>query len=308
MSAVPFPQYIEFQTASRCNARCLVCPMSWTADGLPHGRMADELIGKIISELGDHAAELISVEPYFNNEPFMDRRYLKVLRDIRSAIGRCSVEISTNGALLRPELSDKILSERLVDDFRISFFGGDRETYERVMHKLSWDKTVENIEYYAKRWFELGKPNLSRIVYVQNSDLQQVDDLDRLRARWEPYGLGFIHWQQLDRAGNVPYPRRQQLLRSRQGTIRNCKMGYMRDRIAITYDGTVYLCCQDWSRSVLIGSVGNKSIAELWAGDARKKHYRQIYGEEIAPPDHICRGCELATIDGGVAHSGDLGR
>jgi hypothetical protein len=292
MSAAAFPRYVEFQTTSRCNARCTVCPMHWTADALPQGRMTDELLDRLLGELAEHADELLSVEPYLNNEPFMDRRFLDVLRRIRAFTG-ASVEVSTNATLLRPETADAVLEEGLVNDFRMSVFGADRETYESVM-KLDWDRMTRNITHYARRWVELGRPNQSRVVYVHNPTLQRPDEFERLRARWEPLGLGFINWAQLDRVGNVPFRQRDPM--SVPGRVTNCKMGYMRDRVAISYDGSVFLCCQDWSRVERIGSVRDGGIAGVWNGAARARHYRWIYGEDLAPPDHLCRNCELATI------------
>lgn len=296
MTDSAFPRYIEFQTTSRCNARCKVCPMEWVADELPHGRMPDDLIDKILTELAEHADELVSVEPYLNNEPFMDRRFIDVLRRIRTFYPG-SVEVSTNGTLLSQEYADQVLADKLIDDFRISVFGAEQETYEHVM-RLRWDRMTSNVEYFARRWNELGRPVQARLVYVHNPDLQAEDEFERLRARWEPYGLDFIHWEQLDRVGNVRQSRNQvPLLRSRTGMVTGCKMGYMRDRISIHYDGSVYLCCQDWSRTVLIGNVRDSSIAEVWASEKRKQEYREIYGLTMAAANHMCRSCELATID-----------
>lgn len=294
-TGAPFPRSVEFQTTSRCNARCQVCPMEWAADELPHGRMPDELLDRVLGELADHAGELVSVEPYLNNEPFMDRRFVDVLRRIRTFYPG-SVEVSTNGTLLQPEYAEAVLTERLIDDFRISVFGAEQETYQQVM-KLRWDLMTRNVEHFARRWDELGRPIQARLVYVHNPDLQAADEFARLRERWEPHGLGFIHWEQLDRVGNVRQARNQPQLIARTGLVRDCKMGYMRDRISIHYDGSVYLCCQDWSRAVLIGNVGESSIAEVWDSEKRKREYREIYGLAMAAPDHLCRGCELATID-----------
>jgi hypothetical protein len=267
--------------------------MHWTADALPQGRMSDDLLDRLLGELAEHSDELVSVEPYLNNEPFMDRRFLDVLRRIRSFTD-ASIEISTNATLLRPEIADAVLAEGLVDDFRMSVFGADRATYESVM-KLDWDRMTRNVTHYARRWHELGRPNRSRVVYVHNPDLQRPDEFERLRRRWEPLGLGFINWAQLDRVGNVPFPRQRQMAH-RPGRVTGCKMGYMRDRVAISYDGSIQLCCQDWSRVARIGSLRDGGIAAVWRGAERARQYRYIYGEELAPPDHLCRDCELATI------------
>jgi hypothetical protein len=286
-----FPAFIEFQTLSQCNARCQVCPMEWTAAALPQGRMSDDLLQRVLRELEANRETLSSVEPYLNNEPFLDTRFLSVLRDVRRWYGG-NVEVSTNASLLTPDMSRAIVQERLVSDFRFSVFGASKETHERIMRRLSWDVVRRNIDNFLDEWQRASRPIRARIVFVENPLLHAPDEAERVRALWAHTGLDITIWRQLDRLGNVSLAINRPI---HSGKIVGCKMGYMRDRVAVLYNGDVVLCCQDWSRNHILGNIVDGSIAAVWRSATRENLYRQIYAGE-SEPGLACFNCELAFV------------
>jgi MoaA/NifB/PqqE/SkfB family radical SAM enzyme len=290
-----FPAYIELQTISTCNSRCRICPMEWTASALPQGRMSDALLDRILGEIADHAPVIRSVEPYLNNEPLLDRRFLDVLRRIRAA-HECTVEVSTNASRLTPELSATILDERLIDDFRFSVFGASKKTHEAVMVGLDWERVTDAVRTYARLWNERGRSNTARVVFVHNPILHPPGELERVRALWADTGLGLIAWEHLDRAGSNRIRLNSDRLAMREGRVVNCKMGYLRDRVAVLYNGEVQLCCQDWGRAISVGNVADSSLEAVWNSPRRRDLSAQIYGMDDPEPDLLCRCCELATV------------
>ena len=286
-----FPAFIEFQTLSQCNARCQVCPMEWTATALTQGRMNDHLLQRILRELEANGEALSSVEPYLNSEPFLDKRLLSVLRDVRRWFAG-NVEVSTNASLLTPELSRAIVQERLINDFRFSVFGASKETHEKVMRRLSWEVVRHNIDSFLIEWHRASRPIKARIIFVENPLLHAPDEVERVRALWVHTGLDVTIWRQLDRLGNVPLAINRP---AHSGKIVGCKMGYMKDRVAILYNGDVVLCCQDWSRNHIIGNISEGSIAAVWQSAERKYLYRQIFAGE-SEPGLACFNCELAFV------------
>jgi hypothetical protein len=291
-----FPSEIEFQTLSVCNSRCRVCPMEWTASTLPQGRMSDEMLSRLLDEIAEHRDVVTSVEPYLNNEPLLDKRFLDVLRRVREIV-TCNIEVSTNAQRLSPAASAAIVNERLIDDLRFSVFGASREVHERVMVGLRWDRVRQNIAEFVRVWDAAGRPNRARVVFVENDVLHPEGEAERVRELWRPAGLDVIVWRHLNRVGNnrilIPLTRQA----APADTVVNCKMGYMQRRVAIMYDGDVLLCCQDWSRHVVIGTLRTQSLAEIWAGAARRMYQGQIYDPDVpASPGLMCMQCELATL------------
>ena len=269
--------------------------MEWTANTLPQGRMPDDILSRLLQEIAENRSAVVSVEPYLNNEPFLDKRFVDVLRRIRSSLS-CNIEVSTNASHLSENISGILLAERLIDDLRLSVFGASRSTYESVMVGLDWDTVVSNIHTYVKLWNKAGKPNKTRIVFVDNAKLFSPDEAQKVRDLWLPLGLDVTVWGHLDRAGNNLILLNQNGRPNRRATVVNCKMGYMKNRVAIMYDGDVLLCCQDWSREVVIGNIGQRSLREIWDSEERKKYLSLIYDASVSNSDLLCLRCELATI------------
>jgi radical SAM protein with 4Fe4S-binding SPASM domain len=264
--------------------------MEWTADALPDGRMDDALISGLLDECARHRDQVKSIEPYLNNEPFLDPRFLDVLRGIRDRL-RCNIEVSTNASVFDGDLVQAVLDERLIDDLRISIFGATKATYETIMVKMRWERVLANVERYRQRWVELGRPNRTRIVFVHNPQLHPPDEVERVRELWAQSGFELIIWEQLDRAGN----NRTLLHQLRRGQIVGCKGGYMRDRVVIMFNGDVLLCCQDWARQVVIGRVGQRSLEEVWNSPERRRAAAAIYASSGTAPD-LCSRCEMAMV------------
>ena len=66
--------------------------------------------------------------------------------------------------------------------------------------------------------------------------------------------------------------------------------------MAINSDGSVVVCCVDWSRKTLCGNVRNSSLLDIWNGEAinniRKIHLR---GERYNIDS--CRFCKRMPLD-----------
>ena len=154
-----FPRAVQFQTLSTCNAKCVFCPHSQSPKEIPHGRMDDALISKIISECGKHLVGRIS--PYLTNEPLQDKRMPAILAAIKKAARfPVKTKINTNAALLTEEVSKKLLEAKL-DQLWISVNGYSPETYRESMD-LDFDLTMRNIDTFLdmKKSMGVSKPRV----------------------------------------------------------------------------------------------------------------------------------------------------
>ena len=132
--AVPFfPEDIQIQTITGCNASCAFCPHGKTKNAMPVGEMEDELYCKIIDECLKKPVKRIS--PYLMNEPLCDSELgwkIKYIAERKNA--QPSIKLNTNASLLKGKLLDDILESGL-DRLNISFHGITKEVYEKVQDK-----------------------------------------------------------------------------------------------------------------------------------------------------------------------------
>ena len=292
----PFPRSIEIQTTNLCNARCNVCPYSTTTAYEPKANMAQGLFESLIAQCAEHRSELERLIPYFNNEPFADRRILDRLRSIREKVG-VHVELSTNASLLGEERARILLEERLVHTLRVSIFGEGQRTYEHRMKQLKWARVRSNVEVLLKLRDELKIDNsiAIEIVVVPDRDLTAAE-VERIRRRWEPQGAMVRVFGYLDRAGNCAV-RNLLPLHQRWGVLRGCELNRPVERMVIRTDGACVLCSQDWRATTVLGDASRQSLTTIWNGPEYQRVRAELRGERTAAPNHLCRNCKLAIIE-----------
>jgi MoaA/NifB/PqqE/SkfB family radical SAM enzyme len=148
MINIKFPKYVEIQTNNRCNGYCTICPYETTQALKTRQEMKFDLIKSIIDQCAKNKECLDRIIPYVNNEPFIDKRMIDILRYIKSK--GIKVELSTNASLLTKNISDIIIKENLIHDFRISVFSSNKQEYAKIMTGLSFNTVYENITYFLE--------------------------------------------------------------------------------------------------------------------------------------------------------------
>ncbi|WP_457281000.1 radical SAM/SPASM domain-containing protein [Polaromonas sp. P5_D5] len=289
--AFSFPSVVEIQTHTRCNAKCICCPYEALSNAEHHGRMDDDLLWKILEDCVRNRERIAQIVPYHNNEPFLDKRMVEVLAFIKREIG-APVELATNASALVPALIDKLCSELFVSTLRISFFGGNPDSYERRM-QLPWERSRRNIEYLLRSAQSIGMA--VELVMVATSDLRQ-EEIDACRAIWTPLGAKVTIFGYLDRVGSgavqnlLPY-------NAHKRRVIGCDLNRPFERICILSNGDCIICSQDWHREVILGNVADTDISTVW-NSAAYEALRNRFTGAITPVDqNVCHRCKLAIFE-----------
>ena len=289
LSESKFPKIIEIQTMSFCNGNCIVCP--YRSLDIKKNRMSDEVLDKLLKEISIHKKEIERVIPYLNNEPSFDKRMMNILRRLKK--DNIFVEVSTNISNFKKENLENIVNEQLIDDFRISFFGHNKELYEKLMPGLDFSETSEKVKYLLSVNKKTNKKIDIEIIVVLLPSLNVKEikkGLDELFEKPKIHFFGF-----LDRCGKVEIAKNE-LAKIDNVEVVGCELNRPYERCCIYADGNVVLCSQDWEKEVIIGNINNHSIEEVW-NSPKAKHIRKIIlGEEVCPNDFLCTRCKLAIL------------
>lgn len=154
----PFTVYIE-QTRY-CNFKCFYCIHS-TRDveggefeklGYPVKHMEFEMYQEMIKQLSEFPKGIKRIVFSGLGEPLMNPRLPEMVRIAVEARIADRVEIITNGVLLVPEISDKLI-EAGITNINISVQGISAEQYEETCGvKINFDTFIRNLTYlYEKR-------------------------------------------------------------------------------------------------------------------------------------------------------------
>lgn len=289
LQKIKFPKIIEFQTQTLCNGQCIICPYEQVKEVIPYFRISDKNVDLLIKELEEHKEDIERVVPYLNNEPFLDKRCVSILRRLKK---NHFIELSTNASLLNKQVAKTIVNEKLVDDFRISFFGGTKESYSKLMPGLKFEKVTENIRYFLSINSGSINTQITMILLPWLEIERSIDEVKKLFPDTNIVTFGY-----LDRAGNNKIFRNN-LCMDESNKIKLCGCNLERpfERMCIMSNGNVILCSQDWKNEIIQGNVFETSISEVWNNNRAINIKKMVRGETESSDNFLCKRCKLAKI------------
>ena len=264
--APQFPQYLQIETVSVCNARCTMC---LTSDcKRDEAFMSDELFTKIADELAEHAEGIQRVTVQAAGEPLLDKKLeprIRLLKDKKLRF----VAFATNGALMDEERAVSVLDSG-VDEVSFSVDGATRHTYEKIRVGLNFDRVIANIE----RFLQLRDAGGADVAVRIRMTAQKANEteLDQFATFWR---------QRLGRDDSV-YAKVIHTWGNSQ-KLEELPDGYDYDRLnagpcgspwsslVVFSDGRVPMCCCDYNASLCLGNAKSQSIMEMWRGKTINK-------------------------------------
>ena len=281
-----FPKGLFIQTQSRCNARCIVCPLADQnyRKSVPQGKMSDSLFNKIIDECSQYDVKEIS--PEFLNEPLMDFALENRIEYIREKCPSTYISLMTNGSLLEKERAKRLANSGL-DRICFSVHGLSRETYEKNMVGLNFHKTLNRINHFLS----VNKSVEVRIAIMEN--LLPKAEFQEALTYWKTRGTSVEIQLSNDRAGSVPDNTYIVWKPENKGKIVGCMLDYPLRNMAVHFNGDVVLCCYDWHREILLGNLNESSIYDIWNSKKYQNIRHTIYGH--FSPGFICDRCVIAV-------------
>ena len=276
------PLCLDIEIASICDLACGFCYREYLAT-------PDKIIKpKLYYKLIDQAAELKipSVKLNWRGEPLLHPKIGDFIRYAKQK-GILEVIINTNATNLTLQMSKDLIDAGL--DYMIySFDGGSKETYEKMrpgrFKKNSFEKVYNNIVNFSKikkekgalfprtkiqmiltedtfneqeAFFSLFKNYVDEVTVTQYSERGgnfndlSIEDKIQYKKLIEKFKLN----------ENAPY------LKDSDGNLKvsvnrkPCEQPFQ--RLMVTYDGRVAMCCFDWGAMHTIGYVDDMSFKDL---------------------------------------------
>jgi radical SAM protein with 4Fe4S-binding SPASM domain len=298
------PYLIRIDPSNLCNFRCSFCP---TGDsdllksvGRPRGMMEYDLFTKIIDDISRFDTKLKKLSFYKDGEPLLNKRLPDMIRYARSKNGGVAEQywLTTNGSLLNPALNLELIDAGL-DLIRISIESVSSEGYHSIAKvRLDYDKLRSNIaDLFAHRQnckihVKIVDTNLSvaekEKFYDDFTDIATSVHIDSLMG-----------WSMSDTKdftlGNTPQasPDGAELI-----TKEVCPFPFY--TLTINFDGTVSVCCVDWSHSTIVGDLKYQSIQDIWNG-AELFKFRKMHLEYRRSENRACADCQyLNTLQDNI--------
>ena len=267
---IQYPKYIQIETTILCPGNCTFCLQSEVNRDPKH--MEEEVFRKIVDESRGRG---VIYRPFLQNEPFSDKRMADLVKYIKED-KTAGVEINTNGALLKPELSEKIIEAGL-DLIKFSVDGFSPESYKASGRGFDYEKVRNNVLDFVKIRNDLN-PGLKVYVRMIDLDENKHEQADFLQF-WGKYAdyaqiVPLYSWPWTGQTSCVAKP---------------CPK--IREEMFFCTNGNAVLCCWDYAERGVIGNIRENTIEEIWLGETNQ-NYRALLNEGRRPEITLCSRCD----------------
>lgn len=278
----PFPSFVQFETDTRCNARCTFCPHPQMTSRPP---MRWSMILTIIEQA---APSSLTMCPFLYQEPLLETRLVAILDNIKQFNPSCDTVVYSNMNAMTPRLAREILETGYLDQLVISFYGPTEQVYQQLQPPLDWGRTRQNIRMFMKLRGELKKSKpFVKMHYIT---------MPSLVAHWKPFfnewipivdQVGFVHYDSfhgvkpaLDETLYYGPPHVEEMIPCQR----------LWSQINILSNGDVVPCCLDYAPEQVLGNVKDNTLREIWM-DEPYRELRQSHIEGKYP--ELCRECTV---------------
>jgi sulfatase maturation enzyme AslB (radical SAM superfamily) len=288
------PLVVTVEPGNLCNFKCTFCPHSlpdYAALAGGVSRLTRDHYELICDRLGDwggvHKIELWGVGEPFLYDDYVDNALYIARRQV------CDRLMSTtNGSLLRPKHHDGIC--RSIDHIRFSIYGtNDADHRRRTQTRSRLNRIVENIRALRTYRDSHGYRHPRIAVKMTGAIEHEADTFYReFRAIGDDIFIDSLEcWS--EGAGTAILTGQDRALHARKiehARSLPCMMPFY--TLFIKSDLRVTCCCYDWSNQMVLGSLTESTLKDLWTGP-RLKHITTLHSERRSWEIPSCAGCTL---------------
>jgi MoaA/NifB/PqqE/SkfB family radical SAM enzyme len=279
-----FPSIIQIQTQTGCNARCIFCPNGKTSKKLSMGKMDRDLFYKIINEAVKYPVQRIS--PYLMNEPLLDKRLPELISYIsKKKNPKTRIKINSNASCLDEELGAKLIESGL-DRLHFSFHGIKKDTYEKTMLGMNWEKNLNRINQFLdlKQRMKAKKPRI-KITMIHTTAIDK--ELKEIKSYWNSRGIT-VNVHALENRSHASVSQKSLNIQPMK-SLSDCER--LMQQAYILFNGDCVLCCVDWERSTILGNVNSQSLYQVWNDKPYTEFRRNYLAGNVQGT--LCEGCEI---------------
>ena len=282
------PFRVQISPCENCNFRCVYCVQAVE----PRGRQTlldMEINVKIVDQMKKFPVPPKRILLNGMGEPLLNKRLPDMVAHMKSKMPESGISLTTNGSLLTPVLSKKLVESGL-DQILISLQGLTTEKYKEVCGvALDFEAFVENIRYLYSI-----KQELKVFVKVPNIAIDE-SDVSHYHELFDPITDGATIEQILPLFSEVDYSKfniaentTSNKIGSDFGEQKICAQPFY--NLSVLPDGTVFPCCNTVSPLHALGNINTQDLLDIWNGKRRTGFLRRMLKKESIP------GCDDCTV------------
>lgn len=170
--------HVNLDVTGSCNLRCQMCSLkAWSSF------TAKRLSFEQLTRLDTLFSQIRSIDVHCNCEPLLHPELVEIIRHIKAANPQLFVAFVTNGTLLTPSVSRRLVESGL-DKIGFSIDGACIETYETIRQGARFEQVLSNIRQFfeIKRTLHAALPTVEFISVVLQNNLAELPQILSLGA------------------------------------------------------------------------------------------------------------------------------
>jgi len=261
---------INIEMCSACNLNCRYCSLKYTP---VRSRYLDiNIFRKLLGEICVSPVRLEQLALYNSGESLLHPQFFDFL-DLVSEYKRRfqnfdpEVFLYTNGMLLNPPKSDKILDGGVLQRLIFSIDGCDKHSFERMRAGANYETVMDNLEYFLSK--NNGRVNVDILNLVDDecADLPMDSRMKRNFSQVRNVSSKFP--SNLDGSMNIDYFHND-------GSRSQGFCWYVFNIAVLTVSGKIGMCCVDLNEKTAYGDFTVSSFKEIYFGKERRKRMKNM--------------------------------
>lgn len=283
-----YPLQLDFELNTSCNLRCKMCVYSYKKPSTNNNLFSFKRYHSIINS--GVKKGLCSVNLNYINEPLLREDIVDFISLARHK-GILDVMLNTNGTLLSPDFSEKLIKSGLTR-INISIDAFREQTYNKIRKGGNFEK----VKVSAKNLVNIRNAMKLRLPLVSVSFVKIFLNRDELED-FINYWNNVVDYISIQKYLN-PFLSRdiipEMKIRLRK-KIRHFRCPMPWQRMVVRYDGSFLPCCTFYGAKLPLGNIKEFSVEEIWKNRKmsflRKMHKEKRYFEEP-----VCKSCALNSF------------
>lgn len=279
------PPMIILDITNACNLRCIHCPhaeIQSRADFRPT-HLPYEHFERVLIELEAHDQPCL-LRFVGDGEPLLHPKLLDMVEQAKARC-RCVVNLTSNGTLLTPGRSDRLLDAG-IDLIDVSIDAVTKPVYESVRRGASYERLMLNMFHLLRTRNQRRAPTKVMVSFIEQDE--NFVEKGVFQMFWEPL-VDYVMVRQLHSAsGQV---KQHESRRRNEAPARDrYPCPHLWKRLTVDFLGRIKFCAHDWEEGSVLGNIASSTLREIWQGVALQR-LRECHRAGDFSSDSICKEC-----------------
>lgn len=275
------PRVVLIEGTNKCNAECVTC--SHKKMKRSQGIMDMDLYKKIVDECS--SLNVYSVHPYGFGEPLLDPLLVERIKYAKKK-SIPYVPIFSNWSVLTESKMVELINSGL-DEIYVSYYGTNKQVYEKVRKNIDFDIVNNNIEKFLKIRNSMNKKKPVLNLFIVKHKINEPD-IRGVYKKWLYKVNDIFVWPASNWAGSM-----------NSVQIRRSKIVFpciaLWDTVNIHWNGDVVLCSQDYEGLLRLGNMNNTNITSILKSKLIQEfRHKHITGKRSEIK--LCKECSQITF------------